>query len=274
VLRFLDAPLWLARRHLGPLLALAIPARLAPAIPSALGQALSLSQPGGSGSPTGPLLGMLFSYLAIGVSLLVSVGLYAALVHNIAGRLRGEAPTALESWRFALRPAVAGTVLIVGVVTVVGAMMCVLPGLLAGAWFCLAVPVAVEEGLYGGKALDRALLLARHGRQGPWLSSTAATALCMIVAYTGINYAVASVATVPAMVAAMVTAFQAAAAGQGHLDPSAILPLWMVPLTSFGGAIAAAFSDIYLATGLVLLYRRAVDLLEGHDLRAAIGERP
>ena len=271
ILRMLDAPVWLAKRHLGPLLALSVPARLIPAIPSALSQYLTWSQYGAP-SATSSLVAALITYASLFLSMTVSVLTYGAMVYAISRRLRGESPSALDCWRQAFRLPVLLTVLVVGILTVVGSAFCLVPGLLAAAWFGLAVPVAIEEGVYGGKALDRAQTLARHGRYGPWLSSTAAMMMCMVITWFGINYALSSVATVPAMVAGAVSTFRAAAAGGATGgNPWAGMPVWIVPVITLTAGLTGALSDTYLSVALVLLYRRAIDLLEGHDLRAAIG---
>ena len=272
VLRLLDAPVWFSKRHLWPMVAMIVPARLIAVAPSTVGQALTW---GVAADPSSPRfwIGTALTWLGVMVSLSVMMGLYAAIAHQVGARYNGRVASVRESWAFALRPAVLGTSAVVGLLVVIGSAMCMLPGLFAAALLGLALPVMVEEGRVGGAALDRAMELARHGRRGRWFTSTGALVMCVGFTWTMINYAVNSLVTLPAGVMAGAAGIKAAASGAVGADPMAMVPGWMAVVVNLGAALLAAPADLYLIAGMAMLHRRAVDLLEGRDLEAAIAER-
>lgn len=271
ILEFLDAPVWFARENLVPLLALVIPARIVAIAPSTLGQALTWGVSGPQ-SLARTWLGLALTWGGMLFSMLILTGMFAALTHAVVGRMHGRSPSAGDSWRFALRPAVLGTTLLVAVLTMVGTAMCLVPGLLAAMYFSLALPVMVEEDTVGGAALDRSMNLARHGPDGPWFSSTGAYALCLSVAYAMISYAVNSLVTLPAAVMGAIYGIRAAASGTAVGDVTQLFPPSFAVVLNLGGAFLNAFADIYVVAAVALLYQRAIDLLEGADLRRAIAE--
>lgn len=271
-LRLLDAPVWFTRRHLWPMVAMIVPARLVAVAPSTLGQALTW---GVAPDAAGPAfwIGTALTWLGALCSAVVMAALYAAIAHQVGARLAGRPASTRQSWAFALRPAVFATGAVVFVLATVGWLMCFVPGLFVAALLGLALPVMVEEGRVGGAALDRAMELARHGRRGRWFTSTGALVMCAGFAWVMISYAVGSLVTLPVGVLAAAAGVKAATSGAMGADPMAMLPGWLAVVVNLGSAVLVVPADVYLVTALALLYRRAVDLLEGHDLEAAIAER-
>ncbi|MCK6507141.1 hypothetical protein L6R53_27860 [Myxococcota bacterium] len=271
-LRLLDAPVWFTLRHLWPMAAMILPVRLVAVAPSTIGQALTW---GVAPQAAGPAfwLGTALTWLGALTSAVVMGALYAAVAHQVGARLAGRPATTRESWAFALRPAVIATTAVVILLVALGWMMCFVPGLFAAALLGLTLPVMVEEGRLGGAALDRALELARHGRRGRWFTSTGALVMCAGFAWSMIGSAVGSLVTLPVGVMAAAVGVKAATSGEVGVDPMTMLPGWLAVVTNLGTAVLAAPADLYLVAALALLHRRAVDLLEGRDLEAAIAGR-
>lgn len=269
ILRFLDAPVWFGRRHLAPLLALVVPARIVAVVPSTVGQALTW---GVGADEAGPRmwLGLALTYGGMVFSMLILTGMFAALTHAVVHRMHGRTPRVEDSWRFALRPAVLGTTVLIGGLTMVGSAMCLLPGLLAAMYLSLALPVMVQEGRLGGAALDRSVELARHGKGGAWFTSTGAFALCLSFSYAMLSYAITSLVTLPAAGIGAAVGIRAAASGAPVQDAMALLPGSLAVVLNLGSAVLSGFADIYVVAAVVLLYQRAVDLLEGVDLCRAL----
>lgn len=271
-LRLLDAPVWFTRRHLWPMAAMILPARLIAVAPGTVGQALTW---GVAPEAAGPAfwIGTALTWLGAMVSGVVMTALYVAVAHQVGARLAGRAVGPRESWAFALRPAVLATGAMVFVLAMVGWLMCFVPGLFIAALLGLTLPVMVEEGRVGGAALDRAMELARHGRRGRWFTSTGALVMCLGFAWTWITYAVGSLVTLPIGVLAAAAGVKAAMSGAVATDVMSIIPGWLAVVVNLGSAVLVVPADLYLITALALVYRRAVDLLEGRDLEAAIAGR-
>lgn len=81
----------------------------------------------------------------------------AALIFNISGAILGERITAGESYRRAagrLWPLL-GTQILVGLVVMLGLIMCVVPGVIFSLWFMVTAPIVVLERLWATKAMGR-----------------------------------------------------------------------------------------------------------------------
>lgn len=272
VLAFLDAPAWVARRHLGPLVAVMLPARLVAVIPSSLGQYLTYGVQAEENVAV-VMLGLALTYSGLLFSMVVLAVGFSALAHGVEQVLRGQPVQAGLAWRQGARPAAAGTVALVGLLVVVGTAMCIVPGLLASVFLALTLPVVAAEGLVGGKALDRSVALARHGSRDRYLTSTGAWLLCMAAAYGLVNYAVGSLVTLPAAAVGAWYGVRAAAEGAPIEDLMTMLPGALAVAMNLAGAFAYVLADVWLVVAVALLHRRTRDLLEGDDLRAALGAR-
>lgn len=88
----------------------------------------------------------------------------AAVVSAVSDRYLGGAPTVRSSYA-GVTPrfwAVVGLSLISGIAIIVGAMMCLLPGLIMAVFFALSMPVLIVERADIGGAIERSFSLAKE----------------------------------------------------------------------------------------------------------------
>lgn len=269
VLALIDGPAFRVRELFAVGLTLVLPMRLVASLPAAAGQYLTWGI-GNAPSPGRMMGGLVLTYGGLFVGMFIQALLYSALVRLVMRRTQGEATTVGQALRWALQPGVMFTVALIGVMGAVGSSLCLVPGLAVAAWLGLAIPVMAAEDVVGGKAMDRAMVLARHGVRGQWFTSTAAITACIFVTWGMVSYAVGSMVILPAGVYGGYIGVKAAMEGASVADPSAFFPPWMTAVVNVGAALSYAFSDLYLASGLVLAYRRVRDLVEGADLIEAL----
>lgn len=269
VLAFLDAPAWLARRALVPVGRVILPLQLIAVLPAAAGQFLTIRGTAGQ------------DYLAVGLGYallyggsLLSMALTAvalsAATWGMEQCLQGRPFTTGDALRWASRFDRLLTTLLVQFVIIMGAAFCVVPGLAAAMYLGLSVPVMAAEDLAGGRAIDRSITLARHGRNGPWFTSTGAYALALVCVFTLLNYSVGSLSTLPAAVIGGWAGIRAAAEGGDAAGAMTALPVWLMVTLSVSAAFVYVLSYLYLVAGGVLLRRRAQELTEGIDILEAI----
>ncbi len=117
-------------------------------------------------SPFGAIHPAAFLPLALGTALFVLVIFplcQAAMTHNISASYLGETLSAGDSYARAaprLLPLL-WTNLLVMLAVWLGLAMCLVPGIIFGLWFMLAVPVVVLEQISGPKAMGRSRKLMR-----------------------------------------------------------------------------------------------------------------
>ncbi len=273
ILAFLDAPAWLTRTHLRQLGAIVLPVQLFAVLPASAGQLLTLR-----GTVAKDYVALGLGYVLLYGGSMVSMALTAlavtAAVWGVEQTLHGRAFTARQALRWAARPGRLLTSLMVQFVVVMGAAFCVVPGLLAGMYLALTLPVMAAEDLTGGKAIDRSIALARHGKRGPWFTTTGAWTLALGCVFTLLNYSIGSLATLPAGIIGGWLGIKAAAEGGSAMGAMTAVPVWMLVILSVTAAFVYVLSYAYLAAGSVLLYRRAREITEGLDLAAALELEP
>ena len=271
ILAFIDEPAWILRRHLRPLLSVMLPARLLAVVPSTIGQVLTWGVPTERADIPRMLLGHSLTLGGIGFSMAVLCVGFGALAWTLERCLEGRPHPPREALRWALQPGVGFTILLVALIVALGSLFCVVPGLFAGMLFAPVLAIMAVEGTTGGAALDRAMALSRHGRNGPWFTSTTAWALVLTVSYGLVNYAVGSLVTLPAGVVGGWYGIKAASEGMPVQDISTMLPMSLVLTINLSGAFLYVLADLYLVSACSILYRRARDLTEGRDLAMELG---
>lgn len=147
----------------------------------------------------------------------------AAIIHGVFRTLQGRAPsmdacvrTATSRWA-----AVLGAVILVGILRAIGTMMCVIPGFVVWAIFCMTVPAVVVEGVGPATALSRS----------DWLTQGNRWALFFLLV----------------ILAVLEGAAQAAGAGlAGLVEFSGAAPYIRAVITGALSIVAAAFQNVVL----------------------------
>ncbi|HVT15755.1 MAG TPA: hypothetical protein VHQ90_06160 [Thermoanaerobaculia bacterium] len=189
----------------------------------------------------------------------------AAAVEAVAGR--GVAMR--RAWRFALRPAVLGTWLLVMLCYIAALGCCVLPALYVIPLLSLAFPAMVDEGVFGMKALRRSAELTRHNPRRAWQSSPIVRLLALIVVGVLLSYLVRLVFILPLSIAQMIGMARAMSTGG---DPQQALAgwLWLQVPASFLSSLGGSAVGLYMSFAIALFFFDARGRREGTDLRQAI----
>lgn len=217
------------------------------------------------------LLGAYFLvlFVVMVVYLLAYNALWVASMDAVAGR-----PVSMgRAWRFALRPRVFGTLLVVGVLSFLSLLMCLFPAIYVVPLLSFTVPAMVEEGRFGWSAIRRSVELTRRSPTGRLLDAVWVRALGLLVIATAIQFAVGMTVQLPFIITQQVLIFRDAAAGAAA-DPEALMSqmLWLqVPSQVLGGFVTAV-TWLYWTFGASLLYRETRRQREGEDLARAIDE--
>jgi hypothetical protein len=211
---------------------------------------------------------MALALLVLGLAQsLTSGAVGAAAVDAVAGRpLRAAA-----GWRFALRPSVLLTLIGLGLLVGLGLMCCLVPGLLAVAYYGFAVPVMAEESVTLGGALRRSSQLASYNPQRRLFTSPKVKLLVLLFVGYVLSQAVSMLVQMPFVAAQQALLLRDLAAGGDHQD-LALHSRWQwlqVPGTVLGG-LAQAAVVVYLSLGTALLYFDVRGRRDGADLEAEL----
>ena len=93
--------------------------------------------------------------------------LVAGLQHMAFRQLRGQQPTLLDLfWGFSRFADAAPLLIVVMLLVAIGSMLCVVPGILLGAWYVLAFPLMVEHGIGWSEAMTESKRLVGRDLRG------------------------------------------------------------------------------------------------------------
>lgn len=214
--------------------------------------------------------------IAIGAAGLLVVGMYFAAVYGCVmvtaiGTLGGEPPALRRSLKFYLRPRVWGTDLLAWVLTALGFLACILPGLFLLAAWSLRLPVMVREGRYGWDALKRSWELLAHNPSQQLLRHPLLKVLLLFVLGGVLGYAVSMLVQMPAVIVSQVMMVRAMSRGEG-LDPQALVraTLWLSIPAGVLAALAQLAVQLYVDFATAHLYLDQVRRKEGADLGSAL----
>ncbi len=170
--KILDQAIKVIMDNLGVLVTIAFALQFPLAIFSVVVMAMLQFDPGGDPAALQAAMGPMF-FIMMGVimllSLIVTPITNAAMVNAIADAYLGKKPTVGGSFSRAISrfgPLI-WTWILVGLATMGGLMLCVLPGILCMIWFALATQVVVLEPLSGVDAMKRSKDLMK-GNFGKW----------------------------------------------------------------------------------------------------------
>ena len=143
-------------------------------------------------NPDQAMAAMMPLLVTLGIFLLVMILAVpitqAAIIHAVSKKYMGESCTIGECYGTAfsrLGPLIL-TSIMVGIVIVIGFVLCVVPGIIFGLWFGLASQVVVIEGLSGGAAMKRSKELVT-GNMGTFFALGFILGLINYLAGLGIN---------------------------------------------------------------------------------------
>ena len=193
--------------------------------------------------------------------------LFAAAIEATAGR-EVSMP---RMWRFVLRPAVFGTMLLTAVAVAAGFVCCVLPGIYVGLLLSFVVPVMLEEGMAGPDAMRRSAELARYNPRRSLETDPRIKVFVLLFVATVLSYAVNMMIQLPAMVLQQYLLFRDAAGGEAA-DPAAVMArlTWLQVPTQVLSVLVNTAVHLYMCFGLALLFMDVRRRKEGRDLEAAI----
>jgi uncharacterized membrane protein len=212
--------------------------------------------------------------IAIAAMLVVGLyflGVYGTMMVTATQVAAGEPPAIRQALRFYLRPRVWATDLLAWLVTGLGFVACILPGLLLLAAWSLRLPVMAREGLYGWASLQRSWELLAHNPSRQLLRHPLLKVLALFVLGIVLAYAVSLVVQLPALVASQVMIFRQMSGGE-TADPQAALraTFWLTIPAGVIGALAQLAVQLYVDLATAHLYLDQRRRKEGLDIASAL----
>jgi hypothetical protein len=150
-------------------------------------------------------------------------------------------------------------------------MCCILPGVYVTLILCLTLPVIVDEGLGGTRALGRSRALMEYNPQRDFGSDPRLKAFLILLAGVLLGYVLSFVVQLPTIVIQQVVVMRGIASGQ-RTDPASLAAslIWLhVPTTMISVLIQIAVR-LYVSFGIALLFIDVRRRKEGLDLEGAI----
>ncbi len=199
----------------------------------------------------------------------------SAMLAAATAAAHGEPWPMTRAWAWVLRPVVLGTLILSGLLVLIGSMLCLVPGILAAILLAIVVPVMVIEERYGPSAMGRSRDLVRSNPLGRFTTHPGVQLFAIgFVGYL-LSYAVSLVVQVPFIIAQQLLMLRSIAEAGPNPDPSALFRgswlLLQVPQTVLG-TLASTVVMLYLSFATALLYREVRRAREGGDLELAMDE--
>ncbi|MEM8961056.1 MAG: hypothetical protein AAGD38_06220 [Acidobacteriota bacterium] len=210
---------------------------------------------------------MLMAFGVIAFQVIAYTAVTVVAMDQIAGRPLSFA----RAWRFAFRPGVLGTLIVVTVIMVLSVLFCLVPAIYFIPLLSLALPIMVEEDIFGATAISRSFELGNFNPRGrlmelPWIQSGVVLTVGFLVAQ-GLTLII----QLPLMVYQQVLIFRAGS--QGETDATLAVmnaTVWAQVPSAFLGAFAQTASWLYSAAAIGLLYLEVRRRREGADLEQAV----
>ena len=176
-----------------------------------------------------------------------------------------------HEWRRVLRPAVFGTLALSTVVTVLGFMACILPGIYLGLLFSLTLPVIIDDGLLGTAAMRRSAELTRYNPQRALDADPRFKVFVIVFVGTLLGYVIGTVVQLPMVVVQQVMMLRETAGGrQADADVLMAKLTWLQVPSQILAMLTSTAVHLYVCFGLALLYVDVKRRREGVDLEAAV----
>ena len=267
VARMVDLPFRLLRHKFLQLWLPATAIAVLAASPWQVATALGAFETGPDGLPT---LAMAAGWLVAGPITFVIYTILSGVLYGVVLDLTEGRPidfvrafTSLDASRLAV-------IAVLFVLSVAGFACCFVPGIVVSTYLDLAAPVAFVEGKSLGTAFQRSLDLVRGSRDGGWWSDVAARSLAVVVVAILLQYALGSLVSLPQTLLIMKASFESAASGVPVANVYKLVPWWISVPTALGSGAVYALSFLYTVSASLLVYRYAVERLEGTGLESAI----
>jgi hypothetical protein len=205
------------------------------------------------------------------VWLVVYMLAYGALLAAVVDAVAGREVSMGRAWRLMLRPQIIGTLLLTGFAVGLGFLLCVLPGMYLALLFSLALPVMVEEGIFGTRALGRSAALTRYNPQRQLDADPRLKVFLIFFVGALLGYVVNMVVQMPFLVVQQVMMFRDVAAGN-RPDPTAVMArlAWLQVPSQVLGMLVNVAIQLYVGFGLCLLFFDVKRRKEGLDLESAV----
>jgi uncharacterized membrane protein len=204
--------------------------------------------------------------LAAMVVYMLAVG---AIISGTANATSGRPVRFATHWGHALKPRIAFTLLLLGLLLGVGFACCVLPGLLLASLFGFAIIATVEDGVSGVTAFQRSYELTGYNPRGEWTSSPRVKIAILLVLGWILSFLVSLVLQLPLQIVQQVLLTRDAVQG----TPEAMFAskwMWLAIPNAVLGALGSTAVLLYVGFGLALLYWDVRSRAEGRDLEAAL----
>ena len=273
--RLLDEAMRLVRpnfRAMFPSVAipLALMAALSGILQALLMQSMTGAVEGDIGSLGAPFAFTCGTYAVLFVQIFVMLVGFMALQKAAVDATLGRPIDMKGSWRFAVQPAVLGTIILQGLAIGGSALACLVPVLYVAPLLSLVGPIMAAENIYGGTALSRSADLTRYNPQNRFFETPLVKALAFMIVTAVISYAIAFVVVLPFQIPMYVDIFRQAASGE---EPSmGVMAKWFwiqVP-SQILQMLATVAVYTYSSFGYALLFFDARNRKEGSDLATEI----
>ena len=185
----------------------------------------------------------------------------------------GRVPSLGRGLRFVLRPAVFGTMVLVGIATSLAMMMCFVPILYVGPILTFVLPVMVAEDRVGIDAIRRSVDLAHFNPTGSAADSVLLQLLCFSGVAMMINYIASFVVQMPLTAATLFLTMRESMSGEVP-DPARMMSsmMWLQIPSVVLSSLVTVLIWLYWVFGICLMYREVRRRREATDLVAAVGE--
>lgn len=194
--------------------------------------------------------------------------LQVAVIDAVSGR-----PVDLaRAWRFPLTPRAFGTLMLVGLAILAGAMLCFFPAIWVMIVLSFVFPVMVVEQRFGRAALGRSYRLVRYNPKRSMVDNPQVKVVLVLLVTWGLSALVGMLLKAPFQLLQAVLLMREATA-----DPEVVEQLaaggayaWISALGEAFGALGTTAVQIYAASAMTLLYFDCRRRQEGEDLEQAL----
>lgn len=266
----LDEAMKRVRRHFRTIYpSVAIPLTLLAAVTGVL-QALwfqrIFSEAGEGGPPPFSIETILMGLLQGLILVIGMMALQKAAMDAVAGR-----PIDMKrAWRFAVQPAVLGTLILQFFAIILSAFFCLFPVLFVAPLLSLVGPIMADENVHGPGALSRSAELTRYNPQGRFSETALVKALLLMIVTVVISYFVALVVTLPFQIPMYIDIFRQAASGEEPAMAAMSKWFWLQIPAQILQMLATVAVYSYSSFGYALLFADTRSRKEGSDLATEI----
>jgi hypothetical protein len=210
-------------------------------------------------------------FLLMAAALVVVSGLaYVAGQVAALDALMGRPIDMGAAWSFAVRPRVWLTLLLSGLAILASFLLCVLPVFFVAPLLSFALPVMVEEGVFGVAALSRSADLARFNPSRRVTASPIVKLLVLMLVTTLISYLAGLLVALPFQLPMFIDIFRHALSGDQDVQAAMSRWLWLQVPGAFLSTLVRMAVYLYTAFGIGMLFYDVRGRKEGGDLRSQI----